>query len=125
MAGTTSHTLLWSTWGLGSEGWGVRALAGAAPEATGHSPSLPGLMSPDTGVPESLPAYTPVSKKEHHAAVACSGGRAFSHRKEGKEGRQEEEGEPEGPWLTLFLCPPPLTAASQTKCAQQKVFEAQ
>lgn len=111
--------------GWGSEGWGVRALAGAAPEATGYSPSLPGLMSPDTGVPESLPAYTPVSKKEHHAAVACSGGRAFSHRKEGKEGRQEEEGEPEGPWLTLFLCPLPLTAASQTKCAQQKVFEAQ
>lgn len=83
------------------------------------------LMSPDTGVPESLPAYSPVSKKEHHATVACNGGRAFSHRKEGKEGRQEEEEEPEGPWLTLFLCPPPLTAASQTKCAQQKVFEAQ
>lgn len=40
-------------------------------------------------------------------------------------GRQKEEGEPEGPWLTLFLCSPPLTAASQTKCAQQKVFETQ
>lgn len=105
--------------GWGSEGWGVRALAGAAPEATGHSPSLPGLMPPDTGVPESLPAYTPVSEKEHHAAVACMVAEPSLI------GRKEEEGEPEGPWLTLFLCPPPLTAVSQTKCAQQKVFEAQ
>lgn len=67
--------------GWGSEGWGVRALAGAAPEATGHSPSLPGLIPPDTGVPESLPTCTPVPEMERHAAVACSGDRAFSHRK--------------------------------------------